>query len=81
MSNDAEKRDYRISELERKVKGLQQQVGVLHAVHDAEKKRVDRELRDLRIKTAVQRGAPQKEVAKIFEISAARVSQIIKKIA
>lgn len=80
MSREAEQ-DYRISELERQLKGLQRQVGVVHARIDATTERHERRLRDLEIKTAVQQGVPQKRVAEIYEISKGRVSQIVKKLA
>ena len=75
------KDDHRIKELERKVKGLQRQVGVMNAVNDARNKATDQRLRDLEIRAAVSKGAPQKEVAKIYQLSPGRVSQIVKKIA
>jgi len=75
------KDDHRIKELERKVKGLQRQVGVMNAVSNARSKATDQRLRDLEIKTAVSQGAPQKEIAKIYQLSAGRVSQIVRKIA
>jgi len=73
--------NYRIQELERQVKGLQRHVGVLNARMDANDTKTDRRLRDLEIKTAVLNGVPQKTVAKIYDLSSGRVSQIMKKIA
>ncbi|WP_421157779.1 hypothetical protein [Aeromonas dhakensis] len=68
--------EYRIEELERKVAGLQRQVTMHKAIQDHDRAEATRRLRDLEIKAAVQRGVPQKKVAEIYELSAARVSQI-----
>lgn len=73
--------EYRIKLLERKVSGLQRQVGVLNAKHDVTHNQHERRIRDLEIKSAVQSGVPQKRVAQIYDLSAARVSQIAKKTA
>ena len=81
MSDKPHQHEYRIKELERQLKGLQRQVGVMNAVGNARNKSTDQRLRDLEIKTAVVQGAPQKEVAKIYQLSPGRVSQIVKKIA
>ncbi|WP_313245034.1 hypothetical protein [Stenotrophomonas rhizophila] len=81
MSKENREQTYRIKELERKVKGLQQQVGIINSVSNARHKSAEKRIRDLEIKDAVARGAPQKDVAKIFCISAGRVSQIVKKVA
>lgn len=81
MANKVNEHEYRIKELERQVKGLQQQVGVMNAVSYARNKATDQRLRNLEIKTAVVQGAPQKEIAKIYNLSPGRVSQIVKKIA
>ncbi|WP_050479876.1 hypothetical protein [Herbaspirillum rhizosphaerae] len=80
MGKEAE-RDYRIQQLERKVTGLQRQVGVMNARYEVDSSKMSRKIRDLEIKTAVQQGVPQKKVAEIYEISTGRVSQIMKKIA
>lgn len=72
---------YRIAQLERKVKGLQQQIGVINAVSNARYKDTEKRLRNLEIKAAVIKGASQKEVAKIYNLSAGRVSQIVKQVA
>lgn len=79
MSNDTDRQDYRIRELERKVEGLQKQVGVLHAKHDGVTVKHERRIRDLEIRDAVKGGASQKRVAKIYDLSAARVNQIVRK--
>ncbi|MDQ5897668.1 MAG: hypothetical protein QG612_1754 [Pseudomonadota bacterium] len=81
MTNQVNEYDYRIQELERQVKGLQRQVGVIQATNNARTRVTDQRLRDLEIKTAVATGAPQKKVAEIFNLSPGRVSQIVKKIA
>ncbi|MGI4843005.1 MAG: hypothetical protein ACRYF7_06790 [Janthinobacterium lividum] len=81
MSRKDEEQDYRIKELERKVAGLQRQVGVMNARFDVTTNKQERRLRDLEIKSAVQQGVPQRKVAEIYELSAGRVSQIVKKIA
>ncbi|HGU0869282.1 TPA: sigma factor-like helix-turn-helix DNA-binding protein, partial [Escherichia coli] len=67
---------YRIEELERKVAGLQRQMSIQRAIQNKDRSEIQRRLRDLEIKAAVERGLPQKEVAKIYDLSAARVSQI-----
>lgn len=81
MSTRDDAQTYRIAELERKVVGLQRQVGVIHACADASNRKTERRLRDLEIRTAVQRGAPQKELGQLYNLSAGRISQIVKKIA
>ncbi|MEA9589192.1 hypothetical protein VC279_19935 [Xanthomonas sp. WHRI 10064A] len=81
MGNKTDDQAYRIKELERKVKGLQQQVGVIHAVAHSRNKKTDQRLRDLEIKAAVSQGAAQKDIAKIYELSRGRVSQIVRKVA
>ena len=68
--------EYRIEELERKVAGLQRQMSIQRAIQNKDRSDTQRRLRDLEIKAAVERGLPQKEVAKIYDLSAARVSQI-----
>lgn len=70
--------DYRIRELERQVKGMQRHIGVINARMDVTDKRNDRRIRDLEIKSAVQQGVPQRQVAKIYQLSPGRVSQIMK---
>lgn len=73
--------EYRIQELERQVRGLQRQVGVMNASFSVTTSKQERRIRDLEIKTAVQQGVPQKKVAEIYDLSAGRVSQIVKKVA
>jgi predicted XRE-type DNA-binding protein len=73
--------DYQIKELQRQVKGMQRQIGVVNARLDVTSKAHERRIRDLEIKTAVQSGVTQKKVAENFDISAGRVSQIVKKVA
>lgn len=72
-----DEQNYRIQELERKVRGLQCQVGQLVS----QGKRTEHRVRDLEIRTAVLNGTPQKTVAKVYELSPGRVSQIMKKVA
>ncbi|MGJ7579782.1 hypothetical protein ACSFA3_06330 [Variovorax sp. RHLX14] len=81
MTDKTNENSYRIKELERQLKGLQQRVGVMTAVGNARNKSTDQRLRDLEIKTAVVQGAPQKEIARIYKLSPGRVSQIVKRIA
>lgn len=81
MAGKEKEHEFRIKELERQVRGLQNQVGVINAISNARNKATDQRLRDLEIKAAVIQGAPQKEVAKVFQLSPGRVSQICKKIA
>lgn len=81
MADENANRDHRIKELERKVSGMQRQIGVVNARIDVTTKKQDRRIRDLEIKTAVQQGVPQNQVAKIYELSSGRVNQIIKKVA
>jgi predicted XRE-type DNA-binding protein len=80
MTDDIKALKYRVTELERQVKGVQRQQKVADAVQRTTQAQNERRLRDLEIKAAVQRGVPQKEVAEIFEISRSRVSQISKSI-
>lgn len=79
MSNDTDHQNYRISQLERKVEGLQKQVGILHAKHDGVATKHERRIRDLEIRDAVKGGASQKRVAQVYHLSAARVNQIVRK--
>lgn len=73
--------EYRIKELERQVAGLQRQQRVTTARMDANQARTDRRLRDLEIRNAALKGTPQKALASIYELSAARVNQIVKRAA
>jgi TolA-binding protein len=70
------KLEYRVKELERKVRGLQTQNSTLNT----QNKKQDQRLRDLEIRTAVLNGAPQKDVAEIYDISRGRVSQIVRRV-
>lgn len=81
MADENAKRDYRIKELERKVAGMQRQIGVVNARVDVTTKKQDQRIRDLEIKAAVQQGVPQNKVAKIYELSPGRVNQIVKRVA
>ena len=81
MSDDTIQQNYRIRVLERKVDGLQKQVGVLHAKHDGAIAKHERRIRDLEIRDAVKGGASQKRVAQVFDLSAARVNQIVRRTA
>lgn len=67
---------YRIAELERQVSGLQRQVSLQRAIQNKDRAEMGRRLRDLEIKAAVESGLPQKQVAEIYDLSAARISQI-----
>jgi uncharacterized coiled-coil protein SlyX len=78
MSEDAS--EYRIRELERKVAGLQRQVGVINARADATDKKTERRLRDLEIKAAAQH-VPQKRLAEIYDLTPGRISQIVRRVA
>lgn len=73
--------EYRLKELERKMTGLQRQVGVLNAKHENTKKDQEQRIRNLEIKAAVQQGVSQKKVAQIYDLSPGRVSQIVKRVA
>ncbi|PVZ86651.1 hypothetical protein C9426_14625 [Serratia sp. S1B] len=75
MAND-NKLEYRVKELERKVRGLQTQ----NSAMNAQNKKQDQRLRDLEIRTAVLNGTPQKDVAEIYDISRGRVSQIVRRV-
>ncbi len=79
MSKELEQ-DFRIRELERKVAGIQRQQGIQTARFEAAEKRTDMRIRDLEIKAAVQSGVSQRTVAKIYDLSAGRVNQILKKV-
>lgn len=67
---------YRIAELERQVSGLQRQVSLQRAIQNKDRAEMGRRLRDVEIKAAVESGLPQKQVAEIYDLSAARISQI-----
>jgi hypothetical protein len=68
--------NYRVGQLERKVAGMQREIEVLHALRETDNKKRDREIRDLKINDAVNRGLPKKAAAKIYNLSAGRISQI-----
>jgi hypothetical protein len=72
---------YRIEQLERKMTGVQRQAGVQNARFEQTAKKQEQRIRNLEIKVAVEQGVPQKKVAEIFQLSAGRVNQIIKKVA
>ena len=72
---------YRLGQLERKVTGIQRQVGIQNARFEQTAKKQEQRIRNLEIKIAVEQGVPQKKVAEIYQISAGRVNQIIKKFA
>ncbi|GBQ25666.1 hypothetical protein AA0472_1836 [Acetobacter estunensis NRIC 0472] len=81
MSKRQDQQNYRITELERKVKGVQSQVTGLRTDSAALQKQAKDDamrIRNLEIKVACQRGIPHKTVAEIHDISPARVSQIVK---
>ncbi|MCD2515506.1 hypothetical protein LQ564_04185 [Massilia sp. G4R7] len=71
----------RIEELERQVKGLQRQTGILHAKVEMTTNKQERRIRDLEIKAHVAQGVPQTKVAKVYQLSPGRVNQIVKKLA
>lgn len=75
-----EEQVYKTRELERKVAGMQRQLNIMNARQERQQATNERRLRDLEIRDAVRSGVPQKKTAEIFEISAARVSQIMKRI-
>lgn len=81
MASTQDEHEYRIKTLERQVKGLQRQVGVINARANATTDAQERRIRNLEIKTAAQQGVPQRKLAEIYELSPGRVSQIVKKIA
>lgn len=80
MSYREDAAEYRIRELERKVAGLQRQVGVINARADATDKKTERRFRDLEIKAAAQH-ITQREIAKIYDLTPGRVSQIVRRVA
>lgn len=67
--------EYRIKQLERKVRGMQVQIERTNSIT----KKQDMAIRNLEIKNAVSSGVPQKKVAEIYDLSAARVNRIVKK--
>lgn len=67
--------DYKIKELERKVRGMQVQL----EKQASQTQRHEKAIRDLAIRDAVKSGVPQKKVAEIYDLSAARVNQIARK--
>jgi len=79
MSKESEL-EFRTKQLERQMKGVQRRVEVVNAKYDALTNKQDRRIRDLEIKTAVQSGVTQREVANIYELSPGRVNQIVKKV-
>ncbi len=81
MSKKQDDTNYRVNQLERKVAGLQRQVGVLHARYEATATKHDKRIRDVEIKTAVVQGVPQKRVAEIYDLTPGRISQIVKRVA
>ena len=81
MMPKMDQHEYRVKALERKVSGLQRQVGVMNARLDVTSNKQERRIRDLEIKTAVQQGVSQKKVAELYELTPGRVSQIVKRVA
>lgn len=67
--------EYRIKQLERKVRGMQVQI----EKNDSRSNKHEKAIRNLEIKNAVQSGVTQKKVAEIYDLSAARVNQIARK--
>lgn len=80
MSSNNDTTDYRIRELERKVAGLQRQVGVINARQNATDKKTERRLRDLEIKAAAQH-VPQRRLAEIYNLTPGRINQIVRRVA
>ncbi|MBE8232689.1 MAG: hypothetical protein HAW67_03070 [Endozoicomonadaceae bacterium] len=66
--------EYRIKELERKVRGMQVQIEKTNSIT----KKHDMAIRNIEIKNAVKSGVSQKKVAIIYDLSAARVNKIVK---
>lgn len=81
MSTRSIEQNYRINELERKVKGLQQQISVVHARIDSNQSKHEQRIRNLEIKNATQQGVSQRKLAIIYGLSPSRICQIAKKIA
>lgn len=79
MSSSNEKTSYRLDSLERKVKGMQQQINVLNARAETTEKRQEIITRNLKIK-ADARIVPQKKLAEIYKLSPGRISQIVRKV-
>jgi len=79
MASKIDEHEHRIKQLERKVNGMQRQIELGKAQHEQVTKSHDRKIRDLEIRSAVQRGLPQRKVAEIYELSTGRVSQIVRK--
>lgn len=71
---------YKTKVLEKKIKGIQQQIGILNAKYESTTDKHERRIRDLEIKNAVQSGVSQRKVAEIYELSPGRVSQIVRKV-
>ncbi|WP_017446859.1 hypothetical protein [Gayadomonas joobiniege] len=67
--------EYRIKELERKVRGMQVQIERSNSMT----KKHEMAIRNLEIKNAVKSGVSQKKVAEIYDLSAARVNKIVRK--
>ena len=65
---------YKVKELERKVRGLQQEITKLHA----ENRKREKDNRNKNILSSVESGVSQTRTAKIYELSVARVNQIVR---
>lgn len=68
--------EYRLNEAERKIRGLQGEVSKLNT----KAIRMEQKQRDLEIKQMVNSGTTQKATAKIFDLSASRIHQIVKNV-
>jgi len=78
MSNRESQLEYRTRQLERQMKGMQRQVRILEARMEKTERQQDLRVRNLEIKSAVQSGLSQTKVAEIYDLSAARISQIVR---
>jgi uncharacterized coiled-coil protein SlyX len=80
MPPEEDEAQYRIRMLERKVAGLQKQVGTIIARADYTDQKNEMRLRNLEIKAAAQH-VPQRKLAEIYELSPGRISQIVRRVA
>lgn len=78
MARRDQELDWRTTNLERQMAGMQRQVSTLHALVAAKNKATDKRLRDLEIKVADSQGVPRKDIAKIHHISPSSVTRICK---
>ena len=86
-SKMSKQEDFKVQQLQREVAGMKKEITRLHRatqMNTAElgeyKRTNDKRVRDLEIRDAVlTRGIPAKDVAKSYELSRARISQIVTK--